>query len=237
MQTKNSTILWLTIFGIAMGFLETAVVIYLRRIYYPDGFKFPLVEIENGILSVEILREVATIIMLFAIGFLAGKTKLQRFAFFIYSFAIWDIFYYVFLKMFLDWPESLLTPDILFLIPVPWIGPVIAPIILSLSMIILSWSIIRYDECNKPGTLKGKDWKILIAGSLIVIISFMLNFVKSVEEMIMSSVFIDSIALEIIDSNFGPLNWILFSFGELIIVFEIFKILRMKRMISVIPKL
>ena len=96
MQTKNSTILWLTIFGIAMGFLETAVVIYLRRIYYPDGFKFPLVEIENGILSVEILREVATIIMLFAIGFLAGKTKLQRFAFFIYSFAIWDIFYYVF---------------------------------------------------------------------------------------------------------------------------------------------
>ena len=236
MLTKNSTILWLTIFGVAMGSLEAAVVIYLREIYYPDGFSFPLVEIKNSTLSVEIFREAATIIMLFAIGFLAGKTKLQRFAFFIYSFAIWDIFYYVFLKISIDWPESLLTPDILFLIPVPWIGPVIAPIILSLTMIILSLSILRYDACKESVKLNRMDWKLLIAGSLIVIISFILNFVISLEEIIMSSLFTDPIALAIIESNFRPINWLLFSFGEMIIIFQIFRIIRMKRFVSAKPE-
>lgn len=153
MKTIKSTMLWLTLFGIAMGFLETSVVIYLRKIYYPDGFRFPLVEIGNDILLVEILREFATMIMLLSIGLLIGKTKLQRFAFFIFSFAVWDIFYYIFLKILIDWPESFLTPDILFLIPVPWVGPVVTPIILSISMIVLSFIILRHEESQKSNSL------------------------------------------------------------------------------------
>ncbi|MBK6833902.1 MAG: hypothetical protein IPG89_06345 [Bacteroidetes bacterium] len=65
--------------------------------------------------------------MLVGAGIIAGKTRLTRFAYFIIAFAIWDIFYYVFLYVLLQWPESLFTWDILFLVPVPWTGPVIAP--------------------------------------------------------------------------------------------------------------
>jgi hypothetical protein len=39
---KIKTIIWLAVFSMAMGYLESAVVVYLRKLYYPDGFKFPL---------------------------------------------------------------------------------------------------------------------------------------------------------------------------------------------------
>lgn len=230
MKTIKSIIMWLTIFGIAMGFLESAIVIYLRKIYYPEGFRFPLFEIGNDILSVEILREVATMIMLLAIGFLAGKTKLQRFSYFIFSFAIWDIFYYIFLKIFLDWPESLMTADILFLIPAPWVGPVIAPIILSFSMIVLSVVLLHCEEYRSSETLKSKDWKLLITGSTMVIFSFLFNFIKSLEGMIASS------PIEVIQPDFGSINWIIFLLGEIIIVFEIFRIFRNHHMLTMAAK-
>src|ERR1051326_1078616 len=118
------TIIWLGIFAIAIGFLESAVVIYLRRMFYPGGFNFPLVPVDTQIAIVEFCREAATIIMLAAMGALIGKNASQRWAVFIYAFGLWDIFYYVFLKIFLDWPESVFNWDILFLIPVPWVGPV-----------------------------------------------------------------------------------------------------------------
>lgn len=215
-----------------MGFLETSVVIYLRKIYYPDGFRFPLVEINNDILLVEILREFATMIMLLVIGIFAGKTKLQRFALFIFSFAIWDIFYYVFLKIFLNWPDSLFTPDILFLIPVPWVGPVLTPIILSISMIVLSIVIIRHESLQKPKLLQKKDWLLLILGSLIAIISFLINFIKSMEEMMMSSVFGDPMSIELIESKFSPLNWTVFAIGELLIVYATIRIIKMNTIVA-----
>jgi predicted AlkP superfamily pyrophosphatase or phosphodiesterase len=224
--------LWLTLFGIAMGFLETSVVIYLRKIYYPGGFSFPLVEIGNDILLVEILREFATMIMLLSIGVLVGKTKLQRFAFFIFSFAVWDIFYYVFLKVLIDWPESFLTPDILFLIPVPWVGPVITPIILSISMIVLSIIFLRHEKYQKANSLLRKDWMLLISGSLIAIISFLINFIRTLEEMMMSSVFGNQISIEIIEPNFSILNWTVFGIGELLIVYAIIGILKKRPLIA-----
>ena len=113
-----------------MGFMETAVVVYLRKIYYPDGFQFPLIPIDADIALVEFLREAATITMLLGIGILTGKTSSQKFAFFIYCFAIWDIFYYVFLKVLLDWPESRFTWDIIILIPEHWVGHEIDPCII-----------------------------------------------------------------------------------------------------------
>ena len=107
----------LTFFGIAMGFVEAAVVVYLREIIYPEGFCFPLKEIPSNLLFVETAREVATIIMLIAIALLAGRTLDEKISYFLYSFGIWDIFYYIWLKVTLNWPPSLLTKDILFLIP------------------------------------------------------------------------------------------------------------------------
>ena len=126
------TFVWLGIFSVAMAFLEAIVVVYLRQLYYPQGFDFPLSPLAPKTIAMEWLREIATIIMLVAVGAIAGKNPLQKFASFLYSFAVWDIFYYVGLKLILDWPSSLLTWDILFLFPVRWIGPVLAPVICSL---------------------------------------------------------------------------------------------------------
>jgi len=166
------TFLWVTVFAIAMGFLETAVVIYMRILLYPKGFAFPLAPIPSSLILVEILREAATIIMLLGIGVLAGKNAISRFAWFIYSFAIWDIFYYVFLKLLIHWPESLMTWDILFLIPTTWVGPVITPIITSLTMILLAILILFFDGKKKNAKLKTREWTLLIAGSLVLITSF-----------------------------------------------------------------
>ena len=128
----------ITAFAIAMGFLESAVVVYLREILYPEGFAFPLSPIPVSLALTELLREVATLIMLVGIGIIAAKRFSTGFAWFIYSFAIWDIFYYLFLKLLLDWPESLFTWDVLFLIPTTWTGPVLSPILVSLTMILLA---------------------------------------------------------------------------------------------------
>src|SRR5690348_14185303 len=118
MNYLRGKLIWLSLFAIAMGFMESAVVIYLRKILYPGGFQFPLMPISNDLAMVEIFREAATMIMLVGIGILAGRSVKEKFAIFIFCFAVWDIFYYVFLKIFLDWPQSLMTWDILFLIPV-----------------------------------------------------------------------------------------------------------------------
>ena len=131
-------LIWVSIFAVAMGFFEAAVVIYLRKLMYPAGFSFPLAPIEHGLAVTEILREAATLIMLLSAGILAGRYATERFAWFIYAFAIWDIFYYIFLKLLIGWPESFMTWDILFLIPATWVGPVITPVIVSLSMIVLA---------------------------------------------------------------------------------------------------
>lgn len=172
--------IWVTLFSIAMGYLETAVVVYLRAIYYPHGFDFPLTNMDIQISITELGREAATIIMLAGIGIIAGKNSTQRFAWFLYSFAIWDIFYYVFLKLLLDWPASLLTWDILFLIPLPWVGPVICPCIISLSMIHLAAGLIYFNEKDPSVRINRKEWLLFISGSVIVIFSFILDCYKCI---------------------------------------------------------
>ncbi len=167
----NKKIIWLVIFSIAMAFLETAVVVYLRDMYYPDGFGFPLRPISSMIAKVEFWREIATIIMLVGIGIATGKTAAQRFAFFLLSFAIWDIFYYVFLYVILGWPSSLFTWDILFLVPVPWFGPVIAPVIISCFMIVYAFVIVYFNSL-----FNWKEWTLSILGSAVVILSWTLDY-------------------------------------------------------------
>ena len=161
-----------------MGYLETSVVVYLRAIYYPNGFTFPMANMSPAIALTELGREAATIIMLAGIGIVAGKNSTQRFAWFIYCFAIWDIFYYVFLKVLLNWPESFFTWDILFLIPLPWVGPVIAPVIISLTMILLTLLIIHFNEKNSLLKINSKEWILFISGSVIVIFSFIIDCYK-----------------------------------------------------------
>lgn len=182
MKPIVKTILWLSAFSIAMGYLETSVVVYLRKIYYPDGFRFPLIPVTRDIATTEFWREAATIIMLIAAGIMAGKNSLQRFVFFLYSFALWDLFYYVFLKVLLGWPESLFTWDILFLIPFPWVGPVIAPCLISLSMILFTFLVVYFQEKGAEVFLTFREWLLLIFGSLTVIVSFMWDYIVYVSD-------------------------------------------------------
>jgi len=166
------TFLWLTVFSIAMAYLESAVVVYLRALMYPEGFDFPLAPMQPGIAVTEIFREVATIVMLCGAGYLGGRNFAQRFAWFIYCFAVWDIFYYIFLKILVNWPSSLMTWDILFLIPTTWTGPVISPVIVSCTMILLALVIIIRGKEIEKVNINWKEWILLITGTIILLVAF-----------------------------------------------------------------
>src|SRR4030043_1288929 len=125
------------VFGIAFAYIEASVVVYLREIFHPSGFTFPLAEfgitpLWKRLLLTETGREAATLVVIFTASWLFGRNLRQRFAFFLTIFAVWDIFYYVWLKVLINWPASIMDWDILFLIPTVWAGPVIAPILISI---------------------------------------------------------------------------------------------------------
>ncbi len=165
---------WITVYFIAMAYLESAVVVYLRALYYPAGFGFPIVPMPVDLVRTEIWREVATMVMLLAPSALVARSALDRFAWFCYGFGVWDIFYYVWLKVLLDWPESLATMDLLFLIPVPWVGPVWAPVLVSIGLIVIGLAILegRSTSNLRMGWL---EWSLLIGGALVIISSFILD--------------------------------------------------------------
>jgi len=100
----------------------------------------------------------------------------SKFSYFLFTFAIWDIFYYVFLKLTLNWPQSLLTWDILFLIPVPWVGPVLAPVICSLTMILIGCSIVFKEEQGYTMTMKAWDWVLMLLGAFIIFCTFIHDY-------------------------------------------------------------
>ncbi|MDF1547265.1 MAG: hypothetical protein P1P88_05555 [Bacteroidales bacterium] len=216
----------LGIFGIAMGFLEAIVVVYLRQIYYPNGFEFPFVMLSPEMLLIEWVREIATLVMLLTIGMLVGKTRLERFFYFIYCFGVWDIIYYVALKIFLDWPTSLLTWDVLFLIPIPWIGPVLPPVICSVTMILFAVIALTLKAKGRVLLLKWFHWGLLILGSLIIIVSFMWDFLMIILKNDFLSQFwtlaTNERFLEIV-SDYVPtsFNWSLFAIGEILILVTI----------------
>jgi hypothetical protein len=121
----------LAIFGIAMAHLEGVVVVYLRKalgISDAESNNESLGKFSPRYRKIEMTREAATIIMLVIIAFLAGVTWIERGVFFLWTFAFWDLFYYVSLYILIKWPPSLNTTDVLFLIPKPWIAPVWFPV-------------------------------------------------------------------------------------------------------------
>lgn len=227
----QKTIIWVLIYSIGMAFLESAVVVYLREIYYPFGFEFPLAPIDKHIALAELGREVGTLLMLLSIGFLAGRSKLQRIAYFILSFAVWDIFYYVFLKLILAWPESLFTWDILFLIPTLWVGPVITPLFTSCLMIVLALYIIRREGRGFQIKMTFSSWVLLILGSLVLFISFIWDY----SSYILSHHSISELwswsakdAVFETSNRYMPhaFNWLLFSLSQLLILGGIVQIVR-----------
>ena len=211
-----------SIFSIAMGLLESAVVIYMREILYPEEFGFPLSPVQPDLMLTELLREGATIFMLLGIGFLTGRNTSERFAWFLYSFAIWDIFYYVFLWLLTGWPPSLMTYDVLFLLPSTWIGPVITPLIVSLTMIAFALLILVANRQNEDIKIPGISWLLLITGSVILILGFIWDYSAFImESMTVRDIWtlpkeqVLKLATQYIPRKF---NWFLFILGELVIL-------------------
>jgi len=172
LNEKKFKILGVGIFVVAMAYLEATVVVYLRALYYPEGFFFPLKMIPTKMAFVEVGREVATIVMLFSIAFIVGKKLKDKAAYFFLSFGIWDIFYYVWLWVLLRWPGGFFDLDLLFLIPVPWIGPVAAPILISILFITVALLTLTQDEIN----FSSLDLFFEFLAVLMVILSFTLNY-------------------------------------------------------------
>lgn len=147
-RSATVVLAWLAAFAVAMAYVEAAVVAYLRLLYYPDGFAIEsaasLRPIPPSVLATEIGREAATIVMLAAVALLsAGRDWRERLAHFMWTFALWDIFYYVWLYVLIRWPPGLAAIDVLFLIPCPWIAPVFVPVAISLAMIVAALGILR----------------------------------------------------------------------------------------------
>lgn len=166
---------WLVVYAIAMAFLESAVVVYLRAIYYPDGFQFPLRTMATAMVWLEIGRETATIVMLLAVARLAGMDAWEWFLALCVSFGMWDIFYYVSLLVFIQWPPSLLTWDVLFLIPLPWVAPVLAPLIVSAGLIVGALWLWRLKSLGVRLRFSRGVWSLAVAGGVVVLLSFMLD--------------------------------------------------------------
>jgi hypothetical protein len=227
-----------TVFSIAMGFMESSVVIYLREILYPEGFTFPLNSMPVELSLAECLREAATLIMLVTIGLMAGKTFSQRFAWFIYAFAIWDIFFYVFLKILINWPDSVMTWDLLFLIPVIWTGPVITPVIVSMTMILLAGAILYYAGEGMITKILHREWILLITGSTLIFIAFIWDFSAYIFRYfgineILTNLNNQSISRAIMSYTPSKFNWGLFISGEFILWMTIiFYYLRLKSSLS-----
>jgi hypothetical protein len=136
LEISRRTLAVAAAFGMAFGFVESAVVVYLRSAIglVPLGnvkHPLPLQEIPPSLLTIEVAREAATIVMLVSLALLVARQARERWAMFLYVFALWDIAYYAGLWVTIGWPTSFITDDILFLIPVPWISNVWYPLLVS----------------------------------------------------------------------------------------------------------
>jgi len=187
----------LLLFGTAFGYLEAAVVSYLRALHEPARLRyypgrapaelFPLLTLEQlhqsgrqqqETLLIEIGREVATIVMLAAIALAVARNAGEWAAAFVIAFGAWDLTFYVFLKVLLDWPASIFTWDILFLVPVPWVGPVLAPVLVSIAMIAGGVWQLRSQAQGDPVRIGAAHWSGILLGAVIIVVAFAMDYRK-----------------------------------------------------------
>lgn len=162
------------IYAIAMAWVEAAVVYYLRtmvdRIDPHQANPLPIV---GGLGTAELVREAATLIMLLMVGTLAGRSPRGRLGYTAVAFGVWDIFYYLFLKVLCGWPRSVFDWDVLFLLPLPWWGPVLAPVLISVLMI--AWGTLATEENAVPvgGSGAYSAWVLNACGVALALYLFM----------------------------------------------------------------
>lgn len=159
------------LFACAMGVLEAICVIYLRRLILPEGLAPGHAPARLG-RHVELIREASTLVMLTAVAGLAGSNIRSRLSAFFVMFGVWDILYYAGLKGLAHWPASWFTWDCLFLIPKPWYGPVLAPVVISAYFIwVCGWVFLR-EEAGRGIRISALSWFMQAAGLVLWYVSF-----------------------------------------------------------------
>lgn len=177
MRFRNAAVA-VIVFATAMAYMESAVVVYLQRALgiTPDRL-FPLQngDIVGNLAAIEVGREFATLVMLAAIGWMLGRSWVDRLAWTSVAFGVWDIGYYFWLWIFIGWPHSPATWDVLFLIPVPWAGPVWAPVAVSVALIGFGLAAARQAGLGRLTRVRSIHAAAAIGGGAIVIASFAAN--------------------------------------------------------------
>jgi hypothetical protein len=162
------------LFAVAMAWMEAATVVYLRILVgRVDPYQATPLPMLPHLTGAELVREAATLVMLFTVGYLAGRTWRSRLGYTIVAFGVWDILYYLFLMVIVGWPRSIWDWDVLFLLPLPWWGPVIAPALIAAMMVLGGTLISQSDRPDRPVWPGRLSWGLNIAGVFLALYVFM----------------------------------------------------------------
>jgi hypothetical protein len=176
---------WLlvVVFAIGMAWVEAASVYYLRvMVDRLDPYQANPLPMRGVLEQVELVREAATLLMLLTIGALAGPTWRTRLGYAAVAFGVWDILYYVFLRMICGWPKSLFDWDVLFLLPLPWWGPVLAPICIA-SLLIVSGTLVSQRAVQVPASsVTSTWWRLNWLGVALALYVFMADSLRAVHQ-------------------------------------------------------
>jgi len=171
---------FVALYAIAMAYVEGAVVTYLREARGIHDLVRDLPTTMDRLAGIEIGREAATIIMLLSVGWIAGRKLQDRLGFFVFAFGLWDIAYYFWLAAFNGWPRSPFDWDILFLIPVPWWGPVLAPVLIAAVMCVGGAAAVRGADRGVSWRLSWTNLAIAAAGIALVLLTFTFDGLRAV---------------------------------------------------------
>jgi hypothetical protein len=182
-QERRSAYASLWVLALAFGWIEASVVVYLREIYVREvslhgpndlaGLQITLVSLPSHLVGVEMAREACTILLLGAVAWLAGRRLADRAGAFLLSFGIWDLTYYAVLKLIARWPDTLRSWDILFLIPLPWVAPVWAPVTVA-TLFVAAGSYLFWTSGHER-RYRWPDIGVLIASALLTIAAFLVE--------------------------------------------------------------
>jgi hypothetical protein len=173
MSDRTRNLVWLTLFALCLAQVEASVVVHLRSVYYPANPLeiFPLTLLTHRDLAIEMIRELATVVMILSVALLTARGFTRVFAAFVYVFGLWDIFYYLWLKIIIGWPVSWFEWDVLYLIPWPWLGPWLTPALIALLFVVWGgWILTSPSEVR----FTRRTTVLFVVGALLALMAFLL---------------------------------------------------------------
>ena len=172
MKAGLRVLVTLGVYAASMAWVESTLVVYLRRLYYPDNplVMFPLRIWPMQDLLMELVREAATLVMILAVSLLSVRGRVRRTAAFLFVFGVWDLCYYLFLKAALGWPVTWTEWDVLFLIPWPWLAPWVTPAVAALLFVLWAIPVLGREE---DVAVPRRFWALVAGGLCLMLASFL----------------------------------------------------------------